>query len=355
MKIAVYAIALNEAKHIERWVEATKDADYRLVADTGSTDGTPDMLARLGVDVYNISVKPWRFDVARNTALALVPDWVDVCLILDMDEVPEPGFFDKVREQWISTANRGWVGLNTGSTWAADRLHSRQGFVWKYACHEVAVPSMGTVVEHCVIDGALITHQPDNDKSRGQYLPMLEATVAENPNDPRMLAYLAREYYFHERWQEIIDTAEKLGRVPDGWHVERAATYRCRGYAHQQLGQLVDAEQWYVTGTEVAPEQPEAWFALAQFYYTQENWEKCWETADRGLAEKPDTHYLTEESTTWRLHDLAAIAAWNLGKKGTAKKHSRIALELNPTDERLKNNYAHIVGTTAKEYADGLS
>ena len=38
MKIAVYAIALNEAKHAKRWAEATKDADIRIVADTGSTD-----------------------------------------------------------------------------------------------------------------------------------------------------------------------------------------------------------------------------------------------------------------------------------------------------------------------------
>ncbi len=38
MKIAVYAIALNEEKHVMRWLEATKDADVRLVADTGSTN-----------------------------------------------------------------------------------------------------------------------------------------------------------------------------------------------------------------------------------------------------------------------------------------------------------------------------
>lgn len=118
VKIAVYTIALNEEKHVAQWAEATKGADYRLVCDTGSTDKTVELLKKHKIDTYKISVKPWRFDSARNTALNLVPDDVDVCLILDMDEVPEPGFFDKVREQWTLTANRGWVGLNTGNTWA---------------------------------------------------------------------------------------------------------------------------------------------------------------------------------------------------------------------------------------------
>ncbi len=46
MKIAVYAIALNEEKHVMRWLEATKDADVRLVADTGSTDRTVKIVAQ---------------------------------------------------------------------------------------------------------------------------------------------------------------------------------------------------------------------------------------------------------------------------------------------------------------------
>ena len=44
MKIAVYTIALNEEKFVERWAESCKDADYRLILDNGSTDGTFDAL-----------------------------------------------------------------------------------------------------------------------------------------------------------------------------------------------------------------------------------------------------------------------------------------------------------------------
>ena len=72
MKVAVYTIALNEAKHIKRWYESSKDADYHLIADTGSTDDTVAIAKELGIATYQISVKPWRFDDARNAALCLL-------------------------------------------------------------------------------------------------------------------------------------------------------------------------------------------------------------------------------------------------------------------------------------------
>ena len=49
MKIAVYAIAKNEAKHVKRWVEATEGADVRVVLDTGSEDNTYELLQKYPV------------------------------------------------------------------------------------------------------------------------------------------------------------------------------------------------------------------------------------------------------------------------------------------------------------------
>ena len=70
MKIAVYTIALNEEQFVERWYESAKEADYLLIADTGSTDGTVALAKSLGINVVEISIKPWRFDDARNASLA---------------------------------------------------------------------------------------------------------------------------------------------------------------------------------------------------------------------------------------------------------------------------------------------
>ena len=48
MKIVVYAICKNEAGHAERWMASMAEADGVYVLDTGSTDGTPELLRSLG-------------------------------------------------------------------------------------------------------------------------------------------------------------------------------------------------------------------------------------------------------------------------------------------------------------------
>lgn len=106
-KLAVYTIALNEAKHVERWYNSTKDADYHVIADTGSIDDTIKIAKKLGIQVYSVSVKPFRFDDARNAALALVPVDADVCLSLDMDEVPEEGTIQTIKASWDKETTRG--------------------------------------------------------------------------------------------------------------------------------------------------------------------------------------------------------------------------------------------------------
>ena len=94
MKVAVYTIALNEEQFVKRWYESAKDADYLVIADTGSTDGTVELAKSLGINVFSISIDPWRFDDARNASLALIPNDIDYCICLDMDEVLNPGWKD---------------------------------------------------------------------------------------------------------------------------------------------------------------------------------------------------------------------------------------------------------------------
>ena len=100
MKVAVYTIALNEAAHAERWANSAVDADYRIVADTGSTDDTVERLTKAGVTVHRIAIRPWRFDDARNAAMALIPDDVDVCCTMDMDRWLAPGWRAKLEAAW---------------------------------------------------------------------------------------------------------------------------------------------------------------------------------------------------------------------------------------------------------------
>ena len=72
MKVAIYTIALNELQFVKPWYESAKEADYLLIADTGSTDGTIEAAKKLKINVVNVVVKPWRFDMGRTQKVGLV-------------------------------------------------------------------------------------------------------------------------------------------------------------------------------------------------------------------------------------------------------------------------------------------
>jgi glycosyltransferase involved in cell wall biosynthesis len=353
MKIAVYAIAKNEIKHVDRWVKACQGADSIVVVDTGSIDGTYERLLEYPLEAHRANLSPFRFDVARNIALDFISPDIDVCVSLDLDEVPDPDLFDKIREGWKEDTGRAWVMWDTGNIWANNnRVHARHGYKWKYPCHEIIVPDAGK--DNLIVIESCVRHLPDNDKSRGQYLDLLELGYKETPDESRMLVYLIREYYFKGMWKEIVELGPRIDDIKDVWNVELAQTYRGIGEAHCKLGNDQEGLKWYLKNVEVAPKDLEAWMPLAFYYYERGMWKECQEAADKvnELPNESYKHYIADDSMKWRMYDLLSIACWNLGLKGSAKKWARMAVELNPEDERLRGNYDFIVRQTVREYKD---
>src|SRR5258708_33154724 len=90
----------------------------------------------LGVAVHRISIRPWRFDDARNAAMALIPADVDVCCTMDMDRFLEPGWRAKLEAAWApeTAAPYSRPGYRTAventrpvPRWAANDFHHSRG------------------------------------------------------------------------------------------------------------------------------------------------------------------------------------------------------------------------------------
>jgi hypothetical protein len=177
LKIAVYTIALNEAHHVDRWRSSAKDADYLVVADTGSTDDTVERLRAAGAQVHRIAIRPWRFDDARNASLALVPADADVCISLDMDEFMMPDWRTVVESAWTPGVTRlsynfapDYRGPGTPAhVMRKSKIHARWGYRWKRIIHEDLQPTDANE-KQIVIDATLIGQMQDLSKDRGKYL-----------------------------------------------------------------------------------------------------------------------------------------------------------------------------------------
>lgn len=340
MKIAVYTIAKNEEHFVERWAKSCEDADYRFILDTGSVDNTVAAAAALGVEVAVASISPWRFDDARNAALALLPADVDFCIALDMDEVLVAGWREELEKVKPETTRPryqytwSWNGDEPGLQYGADKIHKRHGYRWKHPVHEILITDRTTEVQEWI--GLEIHHHPDHSKSRGQYLPLLEVAVTEDPTSDRNQYYLAREYFFAGMLDKAADMfVTHLANPNATWGPERAASCRYLAKCRPLL-----AEDYLVQAIQEAPGRREAKVELAQYYYTKQNWEECLDWAKLALLiEDKPLDYLCEEFAWGGLpYDLAAIASYNLGDKEAAYRYGEIALGFNPEDERLARN-----------------
>lgn len=338
MKIAVYTIAKNEEKFVERWAESCKEADYRIILDTGSDDGTPELAEFIGVTVGIKIIDPWRFDHARNAALELVPLDADYCIALDMDEMLQPGWREALEK---ATASRpryeytwSWKEDGTPSlVYGGDKIHARHGYFWHHPVHEVLSFREQETQEWIDLK---IHHHPDNTKSRGQYFPLLELAVEEDPDDDRNAHYLAREYFFHQMHDKATAEFKRHLLLPNAiWRPERAASMR-----YLSKTEPSEQESWLLRAAAEAPDRREAWVELAQMYYLRNDWPSCYSAAVRalGIVEKP-LEYICEEVAWGSVpNDMAAISSYRLGMFKVASWHAAKALELNPSDERLAKN-----------------
>lgn len=345
MKVGVYAIALNEEQFVERWYESAKDADYLLIADTGSKDDTANLARRLGIQVINIGIRPWRFDDARNVAVASMPLELDYCIALDMDEILMPGWREELEKSFEVKATRPrykytWSWKDDARTvpdlqYGGDKIHSRQGYRWKHPVHEV-MSAYGGHVETQHWNGLEIHHYPDNTKPRSQYLPLLKQAVEEAPYDDRNAFYYARELYFYSKFDEAIKEFKRhLSLQSAVWAPERAASMRYLAKIEYQ-----NREEWLLKSIAEAPGRREAIVELSQHYYASSEWEKCYGYALQAtsIREKP-LDYMCEDFAWSELPwDLAAYSAYMMGRPEEAIEYNNKAINLNPEDKRLRVN-----------------
>ena len=343
MKIAVCAISKNESQFVQRFCDSAKDADLILIADTGSTDDTVKLALECGAKVHDICISPWRFDFARNAALALLPKDIDNVISLDLDEVLEPGWREEIERVWTSetTRLRYKFDWGCGISFFYEKIHHRNGYHWHHPVHEY--PRIdGRITEvYAQTDMLLVRHLPDNTKSRGQYMPLLELAIAEDPHCPRNAFYHARELTFYSRWQDAIEYLKKYLAMPEAtWQNERAYAMRLLGKSYSETGNAWEAIKWFRLAVAEAPGTREPWVELAMICYRHGMWAECYSSALSALNIKDKQLVYTMNPEVWgeQPYDLASIAAWNLGLKEDAIHYCKEALELSPNNARLLTN-----------------
>ncbi|MBE7722253.1 tetratricopeptide repeat-containing glycosyltransferase [Lacrimispora indolis] len=358
LKICVYAICKNEVQFVDKWMDSMSEADLIVVTDTGSEDGTVEKLRERGAVVYVDIVKPWRFDVARNISLDHVPEDADICVCTDLDELFEPGWRNKLEEAWLNHKPKNpmpaakwgrylynWSLKEDGTPdiqFYYFKVHSRMGFRWKCPVHEFLQYTEKLPVETIYIEGMVLSHYPDPDKSRGSYLPLLELAVEEAPEDERMRYYLGREYMYKSQWKKCIETLKEYLAMPSAvWSDERCAAMRWIAKSCYKTGYLKEAYAWYYKAIAEVPDIRDHYVEFSKMCYELKDWSMTYFLTKEALKIKEKSKTFVNMGYSWDYtpDDYCSIAAFWLGMTKESLEHAKSALQYDPHNERLKNNY----------------
>ncbi|WP_051650926.1 tetratricopeptide repeat-containing glycosyltransferase [Lachnoclostridium phytofermentans] len=349
-KVCVYAVCKDEEQFVDRFMVNLKEADMVIIGDTGSTDNTVQKFKDTGAIVYEMPIKPWRFDKARNELLKFIPEDVDICVALDVDEIINAGWRDALEDVWQPSSCLGryqyiWSFNPDGSPavqFVQHRIHARKNYHWIYPTHEILEYTGKGCQEDVFISGLVVEHYPDKTKDRSFNVSLLELAMQEFPDDVRNLHYLGREYMFVNRYDDAIETFKKyLDHPRSNWNEERSATMRFIGRCYNGKGEYLQAKAWMLKAIAEIPYIRDSYIELAFLAYGEKDWNTVYYAVTDALKIK-DKNILgyPSDPRAWNsdIYDIGSIACFHIGLVDNAIEFAKIAFRLSPEDARIQNN-----------------
>lgn len=346
-KICVYAISKNEEKYAEKWFNSMKEADEIYVLDTGSTDNTVNILKNLGAHVETKIISPWRFDVARNESLKLVPDDTDIYICTDLDELFLPGWRKELEEKWQKDTVQAkyqynWLldkYNNPRVTFLYDKIHNKD-FEWLYPVHEVLIYKQNIKKNFITLNTVTLNHYQDRTKNRSNYLPLLNLALDERPNDTRLLYLLARQHLTLKHYEECIKYGTKYMEVGQNcYYTQKSATCRFIARSNKNLGNIKEAKEWYRKAIKIAPNLREPYVEFGMLEFDQYNYGNAIYLLEYALTIKKDSPNNVNEIFAWndKIYILLSKAYSYTNRLEQALNYIEEAIKINPDNEESQN------------------
>lgn len=339
-------IVKNEARVIERCLRSVRPfIDCWSIVDTGSTDGTQQLIAKLLQDLPGeLHERPWRdFGHNRTEALTLARPWADYSLIIDADEIFEvpPDFtLPKLTAEGYYTKHRGSTSAVT-----FDRLQLlKTDAPWRYegVLHEVAVcdgPHRTASLPGplCIghFDGA--RNQIDEKEKYARDAAVLERALQQEPDNARYRYYLARSYRDAGMPEKALENFAKRADM-GGWDEEVWHSLHLMGIVAAELDKYHAAAAAQLRAHQLRPQRAEALCALAHLHRTRDEHHLSYVFARQAVRiPRPDDRLFVDDSVyLWRALDELSIAAYWVGEYEECSSIARDLLQGSavPAEER---------------------
>lgn len=225
-KTAAYTILKNESKFIEKWLYYTEKFDYRVLLDTGSTDGSWEMLQEAASKDKNLIIEqkiitPWHFANARNHNLSMIPDDVSWALSPDLDEYFSINVLkemDKIITARPDVTNIATTRLDIYSEEVmvgppyqlpSNKIHRRHDYYWYSPIYEhLRWKHTDRPEIELFSEKTFLVHDQDFKKKERSplYLKMLIDEYQTNPSNCWTLWFLVNHYYRERDFENFVKT-----------------------------------------------------------------------------------------------------------------------------------------------------
>lgn len=215
MKITLYAICKNEKKNIEKFIQNSSRFSHVVVVDTGSIDGTPELLRQHGIEVYEHSQLKNEFDfsIARNIALSYVKtDWA---FSLDFNEEIDnffPESLQAIEKEFTAFKHLRFDDDGEGdprqSFEVHTRLHRTKNYKWVNAVHEIPVFIPTEDHDNEMVADTTIKITKNIVKSVSKqlfYLSICEREHLKNPQNWYYIWFIFNHYFNVGNYQKALE------------------------------------------------------------------------------------------------------------------------------------------------------
>jgi glycosyltransferase involved in cell wall biosynthesis len=267
--ICLCMIVKDESEVIDRCLASVRDLiDYWVICDTGSTDGTQQMITeRLAGVPGELHERPWvDFGHNRTEALQFARGKADYLLLLDADWTfeAEPGALDDLSAD-VYLVRHEHRPVGDFELYNRHLVSGDIDFRYRGAAHEY-IESDGPKTE-AQLKGAVIVNWADGGVGRERRwqrdAELLERQLMREPGNARALFYLAQTY------RDLGDTAraiELYGKraLIEGWDEEVYYSLYQVGVLRAGLGEWPAAVLDLMRAWEYRPARAEALFHLVK-------------------------------------------------------------------------------------------